>query len=281
MKKIVLLFIVIIALTFQACDKIDGPYTVPYSGQSAFSKKVLIEDYTGHTCVNCPCAANEAKSLEAIYDTSVVVMAVHVGYFAQPNTQFPQDFTTTAGTDWDNKFNISTNGLPQGMINRLGYPNSNIVPFSAWASNVATLIAQAPYMSMSFQNNAYNAATGIVSGSVDVKFIKLNNLKLNLQICITEDSIIGPQSNNCDNTQAIPTITNYVFMHILRTAVNGSWGTTITSGSAYNLVGSDILTPYSYTIPTSNWKAKNCHLVAFVYDANTYEVLQVQQISVQ
>ena len=285
MKKIVILYVVIIALAFQACDKIDGPYTTPVPGKNWYGRKVLLEDYTGHTCVNCPRAAVVAKNLEALYGDEIVVIAAHVGFFAWPfpGDNMPQDFRTPAGEAWDAKFIHSDNGLPKGMINRAVFSGEQVFDDGAWASKISSVITQIPYMSITFQNNTYTAADSTVTGKTDVKFLKANQYKLNLQICITEDSIIGPQKN--DPSTGDPTqpafIPNYIFMHMLRGAVNGSWGQQITDGTTYNLVGTEITPSYTYTIPKSKWNAKNCHIVAFVYDAVTYEVYQAEQIALQ
>lgn len=277
MKKIVLLYIVVIALAFQACDKIDGPYTTPVPTKDWYGRKILLEDYTAHKCPNCPGAAVIADNLLSLYGDKIIVLANHVGFLAQPfvGDGLPDDFRTTAGTDWDNKFIHSDNGLPNGMINRKGFPTANAISPSAWASEVGADLAKVPYMSVAFQNNSYNAADSTVTGSVDVKMLKGNQYKLNLEICIAEDSIIAPQLNL---TVLVP---NYLFMHMLRGAVNGSWGQQITDGTTYNLVGNDILSSYTYTIPKTKWNAKNCHIVAFVYDAVTFEVYQAEQIALQ
>ncbi len=284
MKKLVLLSIVIMALAFHACDKIDGPYTVPVPAHSWNGKKILLEDYTGHACVNCPGAAKDARDLEALYGNEIIVIAVHVSTdFAAPTAQLPQEFRTATGNDWDAKFGISPLGLPRGMINRQGYPTSHVINDYAWSSKIATIITQVPYMTITFKDTLYTDADSTIKGNIDVKFTKLNNYNLKLSICITEDSIIGPQLNNPNpgggGDPDLPAfVPNYVFMHLLRGSINGSWGTQITTGTVPNAVNSEIVTPYTYKVPKSSWNVKNCHIVAFVYDAVTYEVYQAEQI---
>lgn len=284
MKKFIFIYLVFTALLIQSCNKIDEPYTTPVAAKNWYGRKILLEDYSGHACVNCPRAANVAKILEKSYGEEIVVMTVHVGFFAEPSVSdgLPEDFRTAAGNAWGSKFNIGSN-LPQGMINRVGYPSSHIIPDAAWASKISDVIMQLPYVSIEFENNNYTTIDSTLRGNLKIKMLKLNNYKLNVQICITEDSIIAPQKNSTStgdpNQPAF--IPYYVHNHLLRGAVNGSWGEQITQGLNYNLVGTEIVKPYIYTFPKTNWNVKNCHLIAFVYDAITYEVLQVEEIKIQ
>ena len=69
--KISLILLVFTIANFQqACDIEDEPYLIPVDtipigsgGPSEGIRKVLLEDYTGHKCPNCPEAAEEAHNL--------------------------------------------------------------------------------------------------------------------------------------------------------------------------------------------------------------------------
>ena len=65
-------------------------------------KTVLIKDFTGARCVNCPAAAEYAHNLQHQLDEDhIFIMSVHAGYLAQPIGSFP-DFLTDEGTEWYN-----------------------------------------------------------------------------------------------------------------------------------------------------------------------------------
>ena len=87
-------------LAVTSCDKIDinnthKPYT-PMSG----GKTVLIKDFTGARCVNCPAAAEVAHEIQHnLGEDRVFIMSVHAGYLATPVGLFP-DFRTDEGTQW-------------------------------------------------------------------------------------------------------------------------------------------------------------------------------------
>ena len=61
-------------------------------------KTVLIKDFTGARCVNCPAAAEHAHNLQHQLDENhIFIMSVHAGFLAQPMGSFP-DFLTDEGT---------------------------------------------------------------------------------------------------------------------------------------------------------------------------------------
>ena len=68
-----LLLLLIIVSFFGACDIAEEPFAtnggtpVDTSSPTTFIKKILVEDYSGHTCSNCPNAARELDALIDIY----------------------------------------------------------------------------------------------------------------------------------------------------------------------------------------------------------------------
>ena len=123
---------------FYSCDIIEEPFiTVQdevsdscesfsfFNGSQtiARSEKSYLEDYTGHTCGNCPRAAEKAYELQEIYGDQLVIISVHAGFFSNTNTSYPSDFTSNTGDTWDNLFGNSNAGNPNGMVNRMNYPN--------------------------------------------------------------------------------------------------------------------------------------------------------------
>jgi hypothetical protein len=134
MKIIRQIFIQLIILSvIIACDKVNKPYTEEFGkcGNGNLSipiRKILLEDYTGHTCGNCPRAAEQTELLINNYCDHIVPISIHVGFFAEPypTGEFTYDFRTDVGNYFDETFGISTAGLPNGMVNRTIYNGSPI-----------------------------------------------------------------------------------------------------------------------------------------------------------
>jgi len=272
MKKIFLIYLVIASLFIQSCDKIEEPYTSAVPAKAWYGKRILIEDYTGHRCPNCPAAAVIAGDLKSLYGDQIVVISVHAGYFAEPKPllNFPEDFRSAAGDEWDVFFGISNAGNPNGMINRVGFPSTtHIVNPSAWAAKVGSLMTEIPEVDINI-TSSYNTSDRKLTGQIKTKFLKTLKKKLKLQILITEDSIIAPQQN------ASAVIASYVHRHVLRGAVNGSWGSNLTDGQTNIPIDTELSQNLLFTIDPL-WESKHCTIIVFVYDADTHEVLQVAE----
>ena len=99
------------------------------SQDTLVGQNILIEDFTGHYCGNCPLAAIEAKRLEEKYGSRIVVMGIHCTYFAKPkdpNGIFGNDYRTPAGDALESKFNVGSAGLPKGLINRSRFGKTSV-----------------------------------------------------------------------------------------------------------------------------------------------------------
>lgn len=277
MKRI-LVVLCVLALSLQSCDKIEGPYreVVPIdtAGIEVFQRKVLVEDYTGHKCGNCPEAASTAKQIDSIYHGKVVSIAIHAGYFSTPSTSgnYTYDFRTPEGNAIDAFFGISAAGNPNGMVNRKGYPGQHIKAMTDWTSLVQSELALPTEAGIKIANT-YNSSTRQLSSSIEVKFLTAQTDSFKLVVYLTEDSIIGYQKDYTlpAGQQDIP---NYVHMHALRGSMNGVWGETIASGTIS--VNQVFTKSYSFTLPTA-WKEKNVNVVPVLYRINTYEVLQADE----
>ena len=124
-------FIILIATVFVAgCDIVEEPYLVPTGGSGPGPgenvKKVLLEDFTGQKCPNCPEAAALANNLKTIYGEQLVLLTVHAGFYSVPDAtgNFTADYRTTVGNDLNSYFPFL--GYPSGMVDRQSQKNQGI-----------------------------------------------------------------------------------------------------------------------------------------------------------
>jgi thiol-disulfide isomerase/thioredoxin len=80
-----LLLVLAVGYSFNSCDVIEEPFLIEqevvsdsceafiFPTQENYVKKVLLEDYTGHTCGNCPRAAEKADELKETYQNQLLV----------------------------------------------------------------------------------------------------------------------------------------------------------------------------------------------------------------
>lgn len=265
------------AALFQSCTKVTEPYyTVKSSNYGDTTKRsVLLEDYTGHLCVNCAPAAKIAGTIQDLYHGQVHVIAVHAGSFARPNpTSYPPylsaDYRCPAGNDWNaySGFNIDAN--PKGMVNRRPYKGKPSFGTSDW--NQAVEVAAAlPKVAVMTVYNTFDGQTRLLNSGVHVNFLQGYTGKVNLTVCILEDSIYGGQLNNVP-PDSVPIIKNFRFMHLLRGALNGSFGEEIAVNPAS---GTLITKSYNFDFTPTTWVPEHCSVIAFISDATTKEVLHV------
>lgn len=256
-----------------ACDIIEPPFKQQTGQIGTAERKVLLEDYTGHTCVNCPTAALLSQNLKNIYGDKLIVMDVHAGYFARPQSApFNADYRSQAGEAWDQFFNISANGNPNALINRMKNNTFWHFPPGSWSTRVAEAM-QGEATAKIELNTTFNASSRRLDITAKTIFVSARQGSVKLQVCLVEDSLVSAQRNNDPNAGTTPLIEQYVHRHVLREAVNGIWGDPILSNPQ---PGNSATKSYQLTLPSA-YKAEHCSVVVFVYDAETYEVLQVEE----
>lgn len=275
---------------FAACDKIDEPFVKQTGGVidtaacpvpefpevTTLVKRVLLEDYTGHGCVNCPVAAIIAHDLKQQHGEQLVLLAVHAGFFAQTTTAFPYDFRTETGTTWDQTFGIGNAGNPNGMVNRIGLPNNHIVAPSGWGGAVSTALDTQPLVDLQMINE-YDPDERKLCTHIKTRFVNDIDKNLKLVVVLTESEIVQPQKNNDPLAGPTPIIADYKHNHVLRATINSTWGSSVAVLGTAN--PESLVKSYMYILE-EEFVPENCTVVAFVYDEETREVLQAIEVEV-
>lgn len=275
MKKVknMLLALVVAVFALSACDIVEEPYIqgggdnpTPGNDTVQVLQKVLLEDFTGVRCVNCPAAGELALQLQEIYPDQLIVMGIHAGMLAMPNGGFP-DFRTTEGTEWWNYFGFDVN--PIGTVNRIHTGSDSYGINSAeWASHVAEELAKTPVIALKVEST-YNAGSRTLSVSVSGEVLEDQTEELNLVVCLMEDGIEGLQQTP-DGVNP-----NYLHRHVFRGTLDSNpWGASI--GTAPFATGFTFEKTYTYTLP-EGYDAEHCAVVAYVCQSNDKAILQVEE----
>ena len=245
---------------FTACDNIPEDERLIYIKPAAVSRAVLIEDFTGQRCLNCPDATAAIHQLQEQYGDSVVIaVAIHSGPFAwnaRHTTTMP--LWTAEGDAYYEHWNIEHQ--PMGMVNRQA-PSD----YPTWAAAVYEQIQQTAAVSIKLETLLdaesrkldVSAEMMAVDGAVEGK----------LQLWLVEDSIVSPQIMPDGSG-----VSDYVHNHVFRTSINGSWGEDVamTEGETAHKAS-------SITI-SDDYVLENLRVVAFVY--NNTGVLQATQTKI-
>lgn len=273
-----------------ACEKVEEPYqeqpgeasksnvceglTIP--SDHPLTRNVLIEDFTGHRCGNCPGAALEAAELKKQYGKDRVFIAgVHCSFYADTKDQgekYRTNFKTEAGKAYHKHYGIS--GLPVGMIARTPWNGNRLLGVSEWSNAVGGVIGDSVDVTLQLAA-AYDEDNGDVCVDIATRFLEPMTDTLATTVYLLEDSIIDWQKNYSsggDPSYPSGDVEEYRHDHVLRAAINGTWGETVLEGSAS--ASDEKVLSYSHTVE-EGWDPDQLSLIAYVYDKDSERVLQV------
>ena len=83
-----LLLTTAVAMMFimSACSRVAEGDRLIYVPPASAERNVLIEDFTGQRCVNCPAATKKIEELHSQYGDRIIPVAIHSGPFAHRST---------------------------------------------------------------------------------------------------------------------------------------------------------------------------------------------------
>jgi hypothetical protein len=281
--SVIAIFLTGIAGVIISCDKINEPYMhvadvsdcpVPiFPDAPAPSKTVLLEEFTGHKCINCPTAAHYIELIkQQAYGNRVIVLEIHASIFATPESgDYSLDLRAeNHGDELYQDFDVI--GEPNAMFNRKKLDGTfySYADPTLWQAKVEQVLAETPVLTMQVINN-YDSASRKLCTHIKTKFLTANSQNLKIAVWIAEDSIVGFQKNNNSAVGTTPDISNYVFMDVMRDEFVGTYGEILTNGSVAQ--DSAVIHAYKKILP-SDWVDKHCKVVAYVYDDNSKVILQ-------
>lgn len=247
-------------------DTVSVPLDTSLNSQT---KNVLLEDFTGVRCVNCPDGHLIAASiLDAYAPGRVVVVGIHSGdLYTDPYAYGTHDFRTTEGDDIEAMVG-PLQFKPCGDINRKLFTGQTerLLSRTVWAGKVAAEIPDdVPKVQMKFEHTYDNATRKLTLGII-LQYAEALNKNLNLSVMLTEGGIIEPQLDQ-------PGVDSfYVHHHVLRDMITPSMGMPVqgvkTPGHATKYLMPD------FDVPAS-WNADSVKIVSFITDADSLNVMQV------
>jgi hypothetical protein len=268
MRKSNLIF-VIVALFMSSCEEIP-----PVVSGTSSPRKVLIEEFTGVRCVNCPAGSALIEDLLAAHGDQLVAVSIHAGVFAPPYPQSKYDFRTQEGTQIQSYVGEPF-GYPSAVVNRKLFNGESSLQLGSgkWAGFIGLEKGIPPKVKIDV-TTAFDSGSRNLQAEVTL-FVEetIADADVRLSLYITESGIV--------DYQLVPGSTSpkpdYVHKHVLRGTITNYDGTPINESLK---AGSQITRTFNYTLP-ANWKEENCKLVTFVSLAgNNKEVLQAHESSI-
>jgi len=264
MKKILISLSIILSLSlFTSCDIIDAPYEedVEIIDTNDSQKRVLIIEFTGIKCNNCPPASEEAHRIIEKYEGKVIGLNIHASDLARPSSPSEPNFRNNTS----NNIYTATNrpGLPAALISKFLDINSISNAFVGWENSVVEILEQEADIEILMKKDGDR-------NYFEVEFFKQLSGQFRIASYVIENGIIGYQLG--------PTKSYYDYEHnyVLRTNILGDLGQDIDLTTInQNKIEVD------FNIPSldESWVTENIEIVTFVYEVENGDVLQVNKFS--
>lgn len=270
MKKIANLALLFLSLfLFNNCN--ETCIEIPPLGQGiASDRKVLIEEFTGVRCPNCPQGSAEIENLLAIHGENLVAVSIHAGEFTDPLPETQQDFRTDEGNSMLGYLGAPL-GYPSAVVDRRLFSGANSLQSfkSKWAGNIVSELQRKPDMVL-LLDKIFDETNRQLSVNVTILPSKTLTGEHRLSLMLTETAIKDAQ----DVLGTV--VADYTHKHVLRDMLTPFDGLVLTEKLT---AGNPVSKAFSFTVP-ANWVAANCHVVAFVHHGGTpdKDVLQVEEI---
>ena len=236
---------------------------------------MLVEEFSGARCPNCPQGTQELDNLKSIYQEQLVIVTVHAGDFAFTYPESKFDFTTDGG---DEILELLGNpiGYPSAVINRKRDQSSSSyqVFSSKWSTLISSALAVDPVVELTL-DVLYDVNTRELQAEIAV--VPLEDLEgsISIVVLIKEDELIDPQAD-----RAVPSgvVMEYNHHNVLRTVLSSADGDLLATNPRFL---ERVEKPYSFIVPQHPewWKAEDLELVAFVLNEQG-EVLQATEKAV-
>lgn len=264
--------VAMILLLATSCDYIEEPFF--QSNDTGIDttdnpRKVMVFDFTGHTCKSCPKAHQAIDQMKELFGDRLIPVAFHLGYFAKPQTgtKFTTDFRTPEGAILENYFEFVS--FPIGTVQNLN--KDRLIPCASWAAEAGAGITGNAPVRISFINE-YLAGINSLGVEFAITFLSTLEGTYKYAIYLIEDKIIDWQKDEDFDPMDI---LDYEHNHVFRTSFNSVWGQPVREAGPCEK--GFVLRGEIYKQLDPDWNAANCSVVVFVYRDEDKQVIQAER----
>lgn len=229
---------------------------------TAFTTKILLEDYTGTWCGWCPGLALEMeKAIDK--NANIIGLGIHVG--DNMESTYAESLTKT--------FNVTS------------YPNAKINRSANWNQAYSSLV---PYLEKE-SNLGVSLSTSIegekVTGKIQIGFNADFSKSMDYVILLAENKVQVDQANYYSGNNDFPNhplyseanpLKDYEHANVLRKSATDVYGDVIPED--YTKAGK--ICEANFEISLENYKKENCYIVAFVVEKGGKNVLNAQIVKI-
>ena len=274
-------------IIFHASKAVDTTYVVS-PVPTADVHNVLVEEFTGQSCSNCP-AAHALLDSDANVKAGrafVISMDQDAAGLSQPPTGINYDLRSDDASAISGSVIYMTNGnsnngnLPGAGIDRVPITSGTTLWLTSntWTALIASRTTVTDPVNLSISSTYSGGVATIIA---KVTYTQPVATKQNLSIAIVEDSIVDLQELPFGVIDS-----SYVFNDVLVSMVTpAATGDPILDTMASKEAGRVAQMVYSYTVPTAFKKGSvnpaHCRVIAFVHQPQSatpdFHVIQTQE----
>lgn len=273
-------YLLIISCFLFSCEEIPpviNPITnqgdCPLTDESAVAdqqRQVLIEEFTGVRCVNCPAGTEAIENLIDIHGEQLIAISLHSGFFSPPYNESLFDFRTV-DAESILSFLGPPIGYPSAVVNRKLFSGEDDLqlPIAQWAGVIEQELAQAPAVRIAIAKE-YEPATRALEVQVSL-FVDedLSDQTIRLSVALIEEGV--------QDYQLTPDglLSTYTHKHVFRDMLTVFDGNPLIEMPEAGAQFCQSLTG----MVDQAWDAEKCEIIAFVSLAGEQkDVLQAQKV---
>ncbi|MCC6753444.1 MAG: Omp28-related outer membrane protein [Saprospiraceae bacterium] len=275
--KTVFVWTIVLCAGLFSCSEWERPILLKTNVVDASQRVVVIEEFTGMSCVNCPTGIAISNAIADIYPDNVVLIAIHSKFLGQPATKGQTDLRVPDAQAVED-FLGSWLAKPEAAINRLysaphmGYRIGNP---DSWKSLVEAELLKDPEVDLRIQVNFHETSRTLrvqLEGTARVDIAQ----PIHLHCGITQSGIIADQLDN-----ATGKLVNFEHRHALLKVLSPVSGDRMANSLKS---GEKFSKEYQFVLPVDSvlWKPEDCQVFGFASrDENEKYILQAAEAPVK
>jgi hypothetical protein len=264
-KKII--FSIIMATIFFSCNIIPENKRVSETDSASFIKPVIIIDFTGWSCTNCPTAARKIEAMQKkAGKDKIIAVSMHPDCnWTEPKGDAIDLRSPSATAYWE--YFGSPPDFPIGNVDFAKYNGSMLwFPYHWTAAVVKRITMDVPV--------AINVTLNVneITRELEITSFVTSSASITddyaLILWLIESKIIGLQIDNGVYVR------DYEHNHVLRETISGLWGYNFTFS------GNDFVKTQTFVVKPE-YNLQNCSVIGMVINTNTKEVITASEAEVE
>lgn len=291
MKHVLIYFsaVLLLAMGLPACKEVgpqidlggnsgsvsDTTY-VEFPVQAMTPKVVMMEEFTGVRCINCPEGHDIISNLKDQNPDRFVYASFHSKFLSNPYSFSPIDFRSTEAQEMED-YLISVGYKPAAAIDRKVF-DATVLPSvlygrQTWSNYLSQQLTQTSPVNIEI-DKTYNETNRQLEVTVSIHYTQLVSVANKVTLLLTEDSLVSPQVGLNDVLD-----TFYVHNGVFRKFLTPTRGDLL---DAEKVPGRVFKRVYQ-TLVDANWSPDKMNIIAYVheFEDNSKLIYQARKVKVK